>query len=327
MASSKDIRRKYVEFTQYIAPDGQVYRFDTHDKFLMSITGMGMSPLSYITQRGPFQHGETAIDYRLNKRVIQLVHRRNECSRDGYWNIRADMVNLLRPNRQTIGDFSMGALRIIMPDGRTRDIDVIIEQGPVFAPRNPMQWDEWGFIETVRFVAHDPTFYDPTEVTETWVLAASDQLVFNTVGGALDTLVFRKDGVGDGLLFGAGVIDDDLTVNYTGTWLSFPTIEIDGPMSGFIITNITTGEFIRLDYVIPAGEMVTITLEYGNKTVINDTGVNLIGTVTTDSDLSTFHIAPDPEATGGVNTINVLGGNTDGNTEVRLSYLTRYIGI
>lgn len=319
--------KESIEFSHYITPDGNIYRFDTHDKFLMTFTGLGMPPIEYITQRGPFQHGETAIDYRLMPRVIQLTHRRNANCRNDYWNARSDLINFLRPNRQAFGEFSPGQLRKILPDGSIRDIDVMIEQGPIFTPRDTSRWDEFGFMESLRFIAFDPTFYDPTQVTATWSLSTSDQLVFNTVGGALDTLVFRLDGVGDGLLFGTDIIDNDLTVNYTGTWLSLPTVEIDGPISGFIITNVTTGEFIRLNYVVPAGRTVTITLDYGNKTVEDDLGTNLIGTVSSDSDLSTFHIAPDPEATDGTNVFSVLGGGTDGNTEVRLLYYTRYIGI
>ena len=76
------------------------------------------------------------------------------------------------------------------------------------------------------------------------------------------------------------------------------------------------------------GETVTINLEYGNKTVVNNAGTNLIGTVTTDSDLATFHIAPDPEAVNGINQLLVTGDDAViGQTEIRIEWHTNYIGI
>jgi len=69
-------------------------------------------------------------------------------------------------------------------------------------------------------------------------------------------------------------------------------------------------------------------LEFGNKLVTSSIHGNLYGQITGDSDLATFRIAPEPEATGGVNTINVTGGGAlIGTTAVTVSYNTRYIGI
>lgn len=316
---------KYVEFTEYITPDNLTYRFDTRtDKFLISESGLGMPPIEYITQRGPYQHGHTIIDYRLGPRVIQMLHRRNGCSRIEYWNNRADLLNFLRPNRQTLGTFYNGTLRKVLPDGSKRDIDVMIEQGPVFEPRDPNRWDEWGFTETLRFIASDPTFYDPTAICTTWGLSTSDNWVLPWVFGSAVSGGITYTG----LLFGSLIINNDVTITYTGTWMTYPSISITGPIEGADITNTTTGEHIKLDYFIPSGITVTISLQYGNKTVVDNNGQNLIGSVTADSDLATFHIAADPEAAGGVNVINATGvGAQVGTTEIALSYYTRYIGI
>jgi hypothetical protein len=81
-------------------------------------------------------------------------------------------------------------------------------------------------------------------------------------------------------------------------------------------------------YNISGGETVTISLPYGNKTVTNQTGVNLGGTVTDDSDLADFAVEPDPTAPGGLNTFRVIGGSAIvGATSVSLSFFTRFIGI
>ena len=279
----------------------------------MSFMGDGMPPIEYISQRGPFQHGETIYDYRLNPRVIQFVHYSRADDRHRYWDKRSDIMNLLRPNRQSAGSFALGTLRKYMIDGTLRDIDVMIEQGPMFKSMD-LKWDEFSFMETLRFIAPDPTFYDPSIDTLTWTLGiAQVELEF--------PIEFPIE-FSESLILG-----ETNTITYIGTWLSYPGIVITGPFSGFNIENIDTGKFIQLNYAIQAGEVVTISLDYGNKSVESDIQGNLIGVVSTDSDLAEFAIVPDPEAPDGVNNLEVNGASADNDTQVVLSYYTRYIGI
>lgn len=304
-----------VEFTEFQAPNGSIYKFDTTERFLMTEEGLGLPQITYITQKGPFQHGESLIDYRLNTRTIQLVLRQDSCDRTEYWINRAALLDAVRPNRYVGYDFNPGILRKRFPDGSIREIKVIIEQGPVFAARSLDRWDEFGFTETLRFVAHDPIFYDPTVNTKSFSLSS----------GILDQLVFS---ITFPIEFDSSYYNSGPTpVTYTGTWFSFPVITITGPQFGTTIENLSTGEKIALDYALSAGEVVTINLDYGNKTVTNAGGTNLIGTVTSDSDLSTFHIAPDPEVAGGVNDLSVASMGNNEDSSVVVTYYTRYIGI
>lgn len=304
---------QHIEFTEYHTPDGLIYKFDTQDRFLLTEEGLGMPPIEYITQTGPFQHGESTLDYRLKPRVIQLLHRENSCSREDYWDNRANWLNMLRPNRSATGVYRLGKLRKYLPDGTVRDIDVRLAEGPIFSPRSLDQWDEYGITETLRFVAPDPTFYDPTASEHVWELTVGEHLIF--------PITFP-------IKFGSLVIDTDIAIVYSGTWITYPTITIDGPMEGPIISNLTTGETIHLAYNVATGETITIDLGFGNKTVTSSTGANLIGSVTSDSDLATFHVAPAPEASGGINTVNVIGiGAVIGVSAVTMCFYTRYIGI
>jgi len=309
-------RRDLLEFTEYHSPDGEIYHFDTHELFLLSSTGMGLSPVKYLQQRGPFQHGSTIYDYRLEQRIIQLVHRAQGCSRDEYWEKRGELVDLLRPNRQLINTFNLGKLRKIFEDGSMRDIDVFIEQGPIFTPRDTSRWDEWAFTETLRFIAPDPTFYNPTQQSQVWTWVAGDELVF--------PFTFE----GDMLVFLETFLSKTETVTYAGTWLAYPSFTIVGPADGFTIENQTTDE--KLEYIrfVNAGETITISLEYGNKSIESSVYGNVIGYLSSDSDLATFHLAPDPEATDGENNINIfIGSGVDGTTAVTMNWYTRYIGI
>jgi len=313
--------RRPLELDYYISPDGVTYQFDNgHSDLLFSFTGDGLPPIEYIDQQGPFQHGKTLLDYRLAPRIIQFVHRRQACSRLGYWNNRAGLLNALRPNRQAPGEFALGKLRKVLPDGSKRDIDVMIQQGLAFAPRQMEQWDEWGLTEAIQFIAPDPTFYDPESKNVIWDIDILLGKIYYSAS-ALTELKYPY-------FYGQDIIAGSATVTYTGTWLTYPTLELIGPLSQPFVENTVTGESIQLDYNIAAGEMVTIALPYGNKTVTNNFSANLIGTVTADSDLATFHIAPDPEAAGGVNVFNASGGGgVAGVTQIRMSWYTRYIGI
>lgn len=316
MARIREMGFRPIEFMEYFAPDSTRYKFDTHSKFLMSEEGFGMPPINYISQQAPLQHGVTIYDYRLQQRIIQLVMRANGCNRDEYWSIRAQLLDAIRPNRQFTGLFELGTLRKIFRDGDKRDIHVMVEQGPSFAPGG-RGWDEYGITDTIRFIAPDPTFFDPEIVEVSWETEVSDHLIFPFTFDGTD-MIFTDDV--DSIAF---------SITYTGTWISYPTIILRGPISGPVITNATTGKVIDLStYDIVGGEEVTITLEFGNKTVTSSVSGNIIGDVASTSDLATFGIVPDPSAPDGVNDITVEGDDiVPGQSNVIIRYYTRYIGI
>jgi len=316
-----------IEFDYYIPPhvtigaDGapsswdDVYNFDDRtDSFLKSFTGYGLPPIAYVTQGGPYQHGESLLDFRLQPRTIQLVHRRNGCTREEYWSNRADLLDKLRPNRQLVNTFVPGRLRKVLPDGSIRDVKAIVTGGIVFTARDENTWDEFAISESIEFIAHDPIVFNPVQKSAVWTaLLPVSYLVF--------PITFP-------ILFGvSGFINNSVNVTYVGTWLAYPTITITGPLSTPTIYNDSTGEKIALNYDIPAGNTIVIDLSYGKKTVVENGGTNRIGIVTTDSDLATFHIAVDPEVTGGLNTFRVVGTNGTAATAVQMTWNDNYIGI
>jgi hypothetical protein len=228
---------------------------------------------------------------------------------------------MLRPNRQVSGTFGPGRLRAKyyvegVEQAIVRDLDVLIQQGPAFSARNLSPWDEWGFTETLRFIAHDPVLYDPIEVGLLW----------STLYDPGSYLVDFSLPTSFSIVFGTSAFSFSRTVLYPGSWVSYPTIEITGPVNQFTINNLSTGEFIHLDYNIPAGVTVTISLPFGNKQVVDNFGANLIGLISTDSDLTTFHVAPDPEVEDGENIFTISGTGITAASVVYLHYYNRYIG-
>jgi hypothetical protein len=140
---------------------------------------------------------------------------------------------------------------------------------------------------------------------------------------------------GVSITFGGGLIDVSTNLDYIGTWASLPTIVITGPINNPRIDNVTTGEKIELSTIIGLGRTVTIDLAFGQKTITDDLGNNLLGSLTTDSDLGTWHIAPTPEAPQVAgqprptarNVIRLRGDTPTGSTSVEVRYFTRYFGI
>jgi hypothetical protein len=325
-----------IEFTEYIAPDGGIYRFESHDKFIISETGWGMPSIEYITQKGPYQHGETVYDYRLQPRTIQLVHRRNACNRMDYWNNRGDILNLIRPNRSV--SFDKGVLKKHLPDGSVRAVDVVLEQGPIFVARDNKVWDEWSINETIRFIAHDPTFYDPAIVTVDVTNVSNDHLIFQAAGAGTPDIIFATTAAFrllsgsteyalPGLVFSSDVLELVQTVVYTGTWRTYPTSTIEGPIGSPWIINASSGKQIRLNHSVAYGETVVIALPFGNKTITSDIYGNILATLDNISDLAEFALLPEGEVSGGSNVIVLSGTSIATATTVTLEYNTRYIGI
>jgi hypothetical protein len=316
------------EFTRYETPDGKIFEFEADDKFIVSDEGYGLPPIEYKTQRGPRQHGNTMVDYRLEKRVIQIITRQDTCSRFDYWDARADWINMLRPNRHAYNKKTPGILQKYLPNGEKRFIKAVIEEGPIFGPQDQEVWDEWGFTEALRFVCNDPIFYDPTPICYTWTLATSDHLVFPFFFRVPTSE--REDG--GGLLFAQSVINSPEEVTYDATFESYPEFEIIGPLNGTEIYHAELDKTIKLNYNIIAGDTVTIGLQPGNKVVTSTLNGDIIGTVSNPRDLTTFRLLPDPELSNGINTIIVTGtdavaDSSFANSQVQMTFYRRFIGI
>lgn len=303
-----------IELDELIDATGDAYALNNgRTRAVLSETGGGLPPITYIASSGPFQDGQTLRGYRLQPRAYILLVRWQGCSREEYWRLRAKLLDRVRPNRQTIGTLNPYRLRKRYLQGdalQVRDLYVMPAQGPEFIGRNPQQWDEWGFSETIRFIAHDPTWYDGDTTSVAVTPTTTDNLVFPFTAP---------------FIFGSGVISHSEAVTYAGTWAAYPTITIDGPVNGPQITNVTTGEALKFSYNVVAGEQVTIDL--GAKTVVNNFGANLIGYLTADSDLATWHLEPAPGAAGGINTISFAGFGATGATLFTISYQNRFIGL
>lgn len=305
---------KPIEYDYLITPDGKTYSFhDGVDYFTLSVDGLDEADNELIEQRGPGQHGTTVLDYRLQPRLITLLHRRRGCSRTNYWQIRRDMVNHTRINRQLAGEFNPWQFRKVLPDGTTLDIDVYPRPIRV-SQRQLNKWDEWGVTAVCRFYAPDPTFYNPIQVVRQLSIEGCDNLIF--------PFSFPFVFCGDRL-------NQTDAVTYLGNWVSHPIVYARGPIyTGATLANVTTGHKLEFRRNLDIGRQLTIDTRPGYHTVTDELGQNAIDYLTPDSDLELFGFYPDPTAPGGVNVISANAlFNVIGQTAFTVTYNTRYLDV
>lgn len=310
-----NMRRRLKEKITYITPDGIEYNLtNNRTRYPLDVEGWGLPVVSTFSTRGPYQQGETVTAQRVEPRVIRLTQLYVGCDEGDYWSNRDELVEYLRQSRTNLISPVAGKLRRYLPDGMIRQLDVYVTNGLRYSEGGG---DHFTVMEQVEFTAYNPIIYDPTPATESetdlactpvtqLVLPYSPPIYFN---------------------YGLCTATGSISITYAGTFHEFPVVIVTGPGENFSITHDQTSDKLGLDYTISAGEVVTFDLTFGVKTVTNNSGVSLLGYLTTDSDLGSFKLLPDPLVSGGLNTFSISIDNTSAATEVDMTYYTRYIGL
>lgn len=272
---------------------------------------VGMAPVSRIIEQGPLQHGDSDIDFRLRARIFALgLGMVGQGATDALaladlYSRRRTLLNIFKPRLNPV------KLLWTFDDGSLRQIDChFYDKMPLGTP------DRSGLYQYVPVAlrAPNPLFYDPTQQIFEFGLSG---------GGGSGAIPLAIP-----MAVGASVLNQTIAVPYGGDFLENPIVAIQGPITSCVITNAATGEVLDFTgYTIAAGASVTVDCRYGYKTVLDNSGGNQISKLTDASDLATFHLAANPDAAGGVNSITVTGTSVTTATEVYLSYYNRYVGI
>lgn len=292
----------------YAITGGTVHNINDGNPFkVVAFDNLGDSPLHRLTERGPQQHGETDLGLRLDPRTFPLIFLINATGESDWWDKRKTLSRILAPH---VGSMS---IKFVLDNGDKRQIDCF----PVESPR-PADASEVYLLSRVaaRFRAPDPTFYDPEGKAVIFALGGGA-----TSGFTVPMPVPFKVGLSE--------LDQVHTIAYTGTWYGSPIIKAVGPVTNLVITNQTTGE--KLDFTgvtINAGDYYEIDTRYHQKTVKDSNGTSKLSDLTTDSNLSTFHLEHDDRGTGTKNNdIRVTGSNINADTEIYFQYKLRYTGV
>lgn len=300
----------YTESIQFITSDGLKYNLHNPPKRgVLSIDGFGLPPWEMSTSKGPFQHGESPESVRLQTRTVGVTLRHQGLNRTEYWGTRGTLLDYMRMNRASVNAPVPGVLRWISYRNGVktiRDLDVFLTDGLLY--KAPTGWDHFAVQEDLTFTAFNPVVYDPTAQVNT---------ITSFVYGLILPITFP-------IVLGLALATANIT--YLGTWSEYPIITITGPAVGFFIQNVSTGILIGLNYTISTGETVTIDLRYDRKTITNNLGDDLIGYVSSNSEVGNFSLEPNPLITNGINEILLGVDGPTSDTSVVITHYRRYIG-
>ena len=288
-------------------PRGRV--LEINDCYLLvEHSGLGPVPAEHVVESGAFQVGETFRYGTLTARLINLAIDIVASSRTAVWEKRGELTKWL-------GHLPSGCYLVwTLPDGSTREILGRYVGSPELPRKVGMGPLYQRCVFTLR--CPDPGLYDPTGVIWQYAVASGTGLWGFPLG-------FPRG-------FGVSTVDVTEVKNYPGTLSAHPVITVVGPANDLIIENETTSEVLDFKvkaYSIAAGETVTIDCRPGHKSVVNSVAGNIIYALSEDSDLGTFHLAPDPAALDGDNSMHVsLTGGTNA-TRVYLLFYSQYNGL
>lgn len=284
-----------------------VYDLNDVARFLwVADEGLGLSPLHRITERGPEQHGDSDLGFKLDPRTIKLIIAAFGTDRATYWDVRSTLLQIFNP---AAGELT---LTWTLDNGAIRALDVVTS-GEGSMPSS----DSFKVAQQVGLMlrAKDPTYYDPV----------GKSVTFGIGGGSVGFTVPMAVPTG----IGSTSIAQSKTITYGGTWRALPDlIRIKGPITDPVITNVATGE--KLDFTgttIASGAYYDIDCSWDAKTIVDQLGANQYSKLVRGSSLNTFHLAPAPEVPGGLNDIRVSGTGITNVTEIYIQYFERFVGI
>lgn len=284
--------------SEYLLSDGSDY-------LLTGIDGIGHPPVARIAERGPMQHGESDLGYRLQPRRIALAIEVRGGDRSAWLERRDAIIRMFRASGEPV------SLRLTNGDW-CRQIDCHLSGEMNMTPETPLA-PLWQRV-AIELYCPDPTWYDPVGVS----------VPFRLGGGSLLAIPLAVP-----MQVGASSIDQSIVVQYAGTWDAYPIITAVGPIVDLLIQNNTLGD--KLDFsgtTIGAGDSYVIDCRYGYKTVTRTSdGANRIADLTADSNLATFRIGAHPDVPDGANSIRVRASGLAAMSAIYLQFHTRYVGV
>jgi hypothetical protein len=264
----------------------------------------GMVGVRRFSEQGPNQHGDTDLGFRLEPAFFTMGFVVRGASDEELQTKKERFLALIGTGSIAL-ERSAGAIR------RRLDCELYGKPRSGSAQHYPLSHSQ---RIVAQFKASDPSWFDP----ETSVVNLG-----LTVAGTPWDIPWTIEP----WTIGASELDHTFSLPYPGTWASSPIIRIVGPLEEPVLINTTTGEKISLpSAAIAAGDYRIIDTRYGHHTIVDSTGAKKDFELSEDSDLTSFHLAPDPDAPGGINVFTIAGGGATDATAAFLTYYVRYFG-
>ena len=282
--------------------------YDITDRYVYhSNTGWGLTGVKNYSQTGYGQKGSTFTGDQIQPRSITLVIGINASSTDEYYSQRVTLMNIFKPKK-----FSPMYLRVTHTadngEVSVRQFRVFYQEGLSFDGG-----DKDGFYHKVgiSLMAYEPFWYDPIGDTAQFQQTTAQGF---KVPMRVPTSV------------GQSALDQSITIEYEGTADTEPVITLIGPMTGFTLTNETTGDVLKINGTVEPLMTYTIDTRYGVKSVTDQNGNNRISQY--EGDLSTFNlVASEDTSTVRPNTLRVSASATTSATRIIVQYFPQYVGV
>lgn len=274
---------------------GQSIELTNRSPFLLeSVEGRGGVDANVQMQTAPYQDGATFIDTTLATRTLVLNINLLAKSRDELNNLRNQISSVFNPK--------LGLGKLTYLNGNVeREIEVVVDGSPAFPVGDAK--GKWFQRTAINLIAPDP-YWQGTE-TENYKL---EDFVGNFRFSFHFPVRFATRG-------------DSRTLVNKGDVPTPIRVEFRGPVTNPKITNLTTGEFIKVNATIPSGYKLILDTSFGNKRVEIVAPDNIVTNAFHYIDLeSTFF-----NLQVGENKIGFISDS--GNPEVYVEYKHRYLSV
>lgn len=222
---------------------GEEIEFYSSPFQLETINGLGDVQADIQTQKAAYQHGVTFLDALLQQRYMDINFKIRGSNYNEIKDLRRELTRITNP--------VLGLGTLIYKSGDTvREIKAVSESLPIFPSGNQNRGGGWQKSQ-MSFVCPDPYFTGGSDEIERYKL---EDFVGNFRFSFHFPVRFATRG--------------DLKEIINDGDVSTPVkIEFRGPVTNPVIKNNTTGEFIKVDRVIPENYKLIIDTTSGSKSV------------------------------------------------------------
>lgn len=226
---------------------------DIHDgtRIVTKVTGLdGSATIRLALEDKAQQDGQWDAQPLYGARVVQVEGYMEETTTEAAHSLAADLRSLnLRLNEFAVESAGRG----------TVSTTVRVQAGV-----EPEWLDDLSFTYVMTLVAPDPLLYGPEAFAQTTLAASA-----GGAGRVWPRVWPTNWGVAPGVTPGAVVVGNVGTASY------FPRLRIDGPVTNPIVTLVETGDFVRFNGTIAAGQHLDINWGVPRRVTIGDNPVGM----------------------------------------------------
>lgn len=264
---------------------------------LLTIDGLGDVDADIQTQKAPFQDGSTFIDSVLNERPIYIQAVIMADDNESLIKQRQYLASVFNPK---LGE---GILRYEVA-GVVRELKAIADNVPAF-PSGPENRGHYFQKTIINLICPSPFWVEPYfEINEmaAWIGGMEFLLTL--------PMLFAEQG-------------DQRTITNVGDVETPVEIEFYGPATTPTISNLTTGEMIKVKKNLTADEKLIINTAFGNKsvTLVDAFGVESNAFHYIDLNSTFWNLVK------GDNVIKYETGSIENQAKVLIKFKNRYVGV